>query len=384
MIVVARGGGAIEDLLPFSDEAVVRAVFATHTPVVSAIGHEPDTPLLDLVADVRASTPTDAAKRVVPDVAEEAQRVLGARERGRLAIRHRLAERGAARRRAAQPPGARRPARHPGRAVRRGRGPAGTRPPVPDPAPRPGGGRPGPPARPGAQPLAVEHAAPGVRRGPGPDGAVVTDPAGLGTGTLLDIRLADGRISADDRTHPPPHRKDRPMPEKKMPAKTELEDKPAELGYEEAREQLVEVVRRLEQGGAGLEDSIALWERGEELATACQTWLDGARTRLEKAIAARDDAEQDEQDAAGRVVRSTDLSPGRASRPAAAWPACRRDPRRRASPARSSGSARNPWPTSRRSRSLRRPTWCRPVGALEARCAAAISPGDRRASSMAT
>lgn len=87
VIVIARGGGSLEDLLPFSDEALVRAVFVATTPVVSAIGHEPDSPILDLVSDVRASTPTDAAKRVVPDVADEAQRVLQLRERGRLAIR---------------------------------------------------------------------------------------------------------------------------------------------------------------------------------------------------------------------------------------------------------------------------------------------------------
>jgi exodeoxyribonuclease VII large subunit len=87
VIIVARGGGSVEDLLPFSDEALVRAVHAATTPVVSAIGHEPDSPILDLVSDVRASTPTDAAKRVVPDVAEEAQRVLQARERGRRAVR---------------------------------------------------------------------------------------------------------------------------------------------------------------------------------------------------------------------------------------------------------------------------------------------------------
>jgi|SRR5680860_907693 len=87
VIVIARGGGSLEDLLPFSDEALIRAVFLATTPVVSAIGHEPDSPILDLVSDVRASTPTDAAKRVVPDVAEEAQRVLQMRERGRMAIR---------------------------------------------------------------------------------------------------------------------------------------------------------------------------------------------------------------------------------------------------------------------------------------------------------
>lgn len=71
VIVVARGGGSVQDLLPFSDESLVRAVFACRTPVISAIGHEPDTPIIDLVADVRAATPTDAAKRVVPDVANE-------------------------------------------------------------------------------------------------------------------------------------------------------------------------------------------------------------------------------------------------------------------------------------------------------------------------
>ncbi len=81
VIVVARGGGSVEDLLPFSDEGLLRAVAACTVPVVSAIGHEPDTPLLDLVADVRASTPTDAAKRVVPDAAEEAARVAHARDR---------------------------------------------------------------------------------------------------------------------------------------------------------------------------------------------------------------------------------------------------------------------------------------------------------------
>ena len=81
VIVVARGGGSVEDLLPFSDEALIRAVHAVRTPVVSAIGHEPDQPLLDLVADVRASTPTDAAKLVVPDVVEELRSVDHARDR---------------------------------------------------------------------------------------------------------------------------------------------------------------------------------------------------------------------------------------------------------------------------------------------------------------
>ncbi len=71
VIIIARGGGSVEDLLPFSDEDLVRAVAGCTTPVISAIGHEQDVPLLDLVADVRASTPTDAARRAVPDVAEQ-------------------------------------------------------------------------------------------------------------------------------------------------------------------------------------------------------------------------------------------------------------------------------------------------------------------------
>jgi len=91
VIVVARGGGSVEDLLPFSDEALVRAVHRMRTPVVSAIGHEPDQPLLDLVADVRASTPTDAAKLVVPDVVEETHKVAHARGRIRAAVDQLLA-----------------------------------------------------------------------------------------------------------------------------------------------------------------------------------------------------------------------------------------------------------------------------------------------------
>jgi exodeoxyribonuclease VII large subunit len=86
VIVIARGGGSVEDLLPFSDEALCRAVAACRTPVVSAIGHEPDSPLLDQVADVRCSTPTDAGKRVVPDHAEELSRVRRARDRARRVV----------------------------------------------------------------------------------------------------------------------------------------------------------------------------------------------------------------------------------------------------------------------------------------------------------
>ena len=71
VIVVARGGGAFEDLLPFSDESLIRVVASVSTPVVAAIGHEEDRPLIDYVADYRASTPTDAARKIVPDVLQE-------------------------------------------------------------------------------------------------------------------------------------------------------------------------------------------------------------------------------------------------------------------------------------------------------------------------
>jgi exodeoxyribonuclease VII large subunit len=81
VIIVARGGGSFQDLLPFSDERVVRAAAAASKPIVSAIGHENDQPLLDLVADLRASTPTDAAKRVVPDVVEERKNIRTALDR---------------------------------------------------------------------------------------------------------------------------------------------------------------------------------------------------------------------------------------------------------------------------------------------------------------
>lgn len=90
VIIVSRGGGSLEDLLPFSDEQLVRLVAGASTPIVSAIGHEVDTPLIDLAADVRASTPTDAAKSVVPDIQAELEQLTLGRTRLRTAIRSRL------------------------------------------------------------------------------------------------------------------------------------------------------------------------------------------------------------------------------------------------------------------------------------------------------
>jgi exodeoxyribonuclease VII large subunit len=88
VIIIARGGGSAEDLLPFSDETLCRAIAASRTPVVSAVGHEPDNPLCDLVADVRAATPTDAAKKVVPDAVAESALVAELRHRSARALRN--------------------------------------------------------------------------------------------------------------------------------------------------------------------------------------------------------------------------------------------------------------------------------------------------------
>ncbi|MGB2951314.1 MAG: exodeoxyribonuclease VII large subunit [Rhodococcus sp. (in: high G+C Gram-positive bacteria)] len=88
VIVLARGGGSVEDLLPFSDEALCRAISKATTPIVSAIGHEPDSPLSDHVADLRAATPTDAAKLVVPDAVAERNLVADLRLRTAAALRN--------------------------------------------------------------------------------------------------------------------------------------------------------------------------------------------------------------------------------------------------------------------------------------------------------
>ena len=90
VIIITRGGGSFEDLLPFSDETLVRLAASCTTPIVSAIGHEKDSPLLDLVADYRASTPTDAAKRVVPDILEEIAMIGALRDRARRTLVNRI------------------------------------------------------------------------------------------------------------------------------------------------------------------------------------------------------------------------------------------------------------------------------------------------------
>jgi exodeoxyribonuclease VII large subunit len=209
VIIVSRGGGALEDLLPFSDEGLVRAVASCTTPVVSAVGHEEDQPLLDLVADLRASTPTDAARRVVPDVSEERNKVRTARDRTRSAVT-RLLQR----------------EQHALDTVR-------SRPVLADPhrmfvqlsdqvdellartrrtvehrLARSADDLGHRLARVRAlSPLATLQRGYAVVQIRG--GAVITSTAGLAPGTIVDTRLADGRFLATvDETHPDPRRDD--------------------------------------------------------------------------------------------------------------------------------------------------------------------------------
>ena len=277
VIVVARGGGSVEDLLPFSDETLCRAISACTTPVVSAIGHEPDNPLCDLVADVRAATPTDAAKRIVPDAAAELARVRELRQRSARALRdwvrreeHQI---GQLRSRPvlAQPLSilttradeihrcrTRRPTRHHAagggreRACRPSVGAADDARTRCDPGPwlcrRAGGCR-----------RRGDRAAHGGRR--------ACRYAAAGTGLRWGGNSGQRGKSM------------KPI---------------SELGYEEARDELIEVVRQLEQGGLDLDASLRLWERGEELAKRCDQHLAGARKRIEDALAGGDETDGQE------------------------------------------------------------------------------------------
>jgi exodeoxyribonuclease VII large subunit len=202
VIVVARGGGSLEDLLPFSNETLVRAAAACRTPVVSAIGHESDTPLLDLVADLRASTPTDAAKRIVPDVAEERAGVAAARARAANALRARLEREEHLIAQLRTRPALAEPERVlDGHAAQ-----------VADLADR---ARRAQLSRLGRAGDDVAHLRERVRalsplatlaRGYavvlGADGHVVTEPSQVGTGDVLDIRVAGGRLAATARARP--------------------------------------------------------------------------------------------------------------------------------------------------------------------------------------
>ncbi|WP_460458699.1 exodeoxyribonuclease VII large subunit [Angustibacter peucedani] len=197
VIVVTRGGGSLEDLLPFSNETLVRAVANARTPVVSAIGHEVDTPLLDLVADVRASTPTDAAKLVVPDIGEQVAGLRSALDRLRRAAGHRVDRELAALAGQRERPVLATPHTLVDQreddvrsAVHRARRALGSQVDRADDAVRHLGAQ----VR-ALSPLAtLERGYAVVQRA---DGAVVRDPADVATGERLRVRVARGELTAD-------------------------------------------------------------------------------------------------------------------------------------------------------------------------------------------
>jgi len=277
VIVIARGGGSVEDLLPFSDETLCRAIAACRTPVVSAVGHEPDNPLCDLVADMRAATPTDAAKKVVPDAVAELAMVAQMRHRGARALRNWVARE-----------------LHTLTQLR-------SRPVLADPIRMCHRGEPGPrddTARCQThggrriRPHRTPGRAPGDTGTGGHPGAWLRRRAmdrwvNIGVGAALGDRCAGRHRFADQafrrRGRRRQHRAGGWNPMNEM---QEAPKPVKELGYEQCRDELIEVVRVLEQGGLDLDASLKLWERGEELAKRCEEHLAGAQARIEAALAA--------------------------------------------------------------------------------------------------
>ncbi len=291
VIVVARGGGSLEDLMAFNSEAVCRAVAAATTPIVSAVGHERDVTLCDLVADLRVSTPTAAAAAVVPSLEAArhaarrrrggdrpgpvARRAGGARRarqaRGELARALRAAgsvgarPRGAPRAAAAAALG-RVAAQAPGRVEERSAAPpaGGRRPPG-------AGGRPRRAGRIAAgPPVARADGRPRLRDRP------------------RRRRRAGHRLGRRGRGRPgaehPPARRGRGRPGRRGGRVSEPEAGPP-VTFEEALRRLDEVVARLESGEVGLEEAVALFEQGQGYLAACRERLGAAQRRIEELTA---------------------------------------------------------------------------------------------------
>ena len=248
VVIVTRGGGSFEDLLPFSDEAVVRAFARCPVPVVSAVGHEQDTPLCDLAADVRASTPTAAARLVVPDLGELSAGLVRLRDQLDGSVRRALArdrerlERDRLRLRAA-----------PVLLLERRR-------------------------------VALDHAAARLQ--------ALSPRATLARGYAV-VRSGGSALQGcrHGRSRQPPRDRagdGRPRRDRGGGARVS-NGEAAERTFEDLRRELEEIVGRLERGDVAVDEAIELWQRGEALHRRCAALLEAAEGRIEELSAAGPD-----------------------------------------------------------------------------------------------